>query len=713
MKITGVDEIIIDRMEGGIPLIKAKNERDVYFGLGVCHGTDRAMQLMLMKILGSGTASKYLDASDEMLEVDQFLRRMNWSNNVSVELDKLDEKENELLQSYCDGVNSIFAQNIPWEFKYLLGVKGFVWTKKDCLLITRMVGFLTLAQSQGEIERLFVEMVQQGIKREFLEELFPNILDDYGETILKQIKLGEKIVPDAVKWNIGVAAFMASNNWVIAGNKTASGLPILACDPHLEINRLPTVWYETAIKFKESYIHGATMPGVPSVVFGRNNHLAWGVTYTFMDASDSWIEKCKDGKYLKDDKWHDFRIREEVIERKKGDSIKLVFYENEHGVLDGDPSQEGYYLCSKWSGDKSGANSIKSGFELGRGIKTVKEGMAIAGKVEGSYSWVFSDTDGNIGFQMSGLMPKRRKGITGFVPAPGWLSENDWQGSCDFKELPRSYNPPEGYIVTANNDLNHLGKVSPINMPMGDFRAKRIEQLIKKSDKHKVTDSQKIQYDTYSLQAELFMPIIKPLLPDSDVAKDLLNWDFCYDVESKGAFMFEMVYRSLFYEVFGDALGQELTEFLQNETSTFTDFYQKFDAILLAEKSLWFLGKTREEIFQKAIDTALKINPHKWGDVNQLTLTHLLLGGKMPKFFGFDIGPFSLPGGRATVHQGQIYNNAGRKTSFAPSFRLVTDMAENALYTNFIGGVSDRRFSKWYNNDFLNWKNGVFRRTEF
>ncbi len=712
MKIFTSDQLIIERKNGWIPLIKASSEKDMYFGLGYCHAYDRGMQMMMMKILGTGTASEHLSGDNDMLEIDKFFRRMNWHSNLNYEIEKLNEIETGLLQAYCDGVNTAFAKRKPWELKLLLGFKNFKWEKTDVALLARMAGFLTLAQSQGEIERLFVQMVQKGVGKEMLNELFPDILGDFDEDLLKKIKLNELIVPDAVKWNVGSSAFMASNNWAISGTKTKSGFPILANDPHLEINRLPSVWYEVMVQVDKKYAYSATMPGLSPLLLSRTNELAWGATYTFMDATDSWIEQCKEGKYLKDGEWHAFNERKEIIKRKKGKSFEITYYENDHGVLDGNPYEEGYYLATKWSGENSGAESIKAGFKMWNACN-VEDGMQTIGKIEASFSWVLADNKGNIGFQMSGLMPKRKAGVIGFAPMPGWLSENDWQGYHEPIDLPRSYNPEEGYIITTNNNLNHLGKVDPINMPMGEYRADRIKQLIDLKEKNDIEDVKKMHFDTYSLEAELFMKIIKPLLTDSANGKLLKEWDLCYDVDSKGAYLFEMIYRNLYYEVFGSALGLSLVEFLQNESGVFIDFYSNFNAILLSEKSAWFLKKDRNEIYKKAIDSALKEEAKKWGDINNITLTNMLLGNKFPKFFGFDIGPFPLRGGRATVHQGQVYKSGGRKTSFAPSFRMITDMAENSIHTNLAGGVADRRFSNLYNNDFNNWMNGIYKKLSF
>ena len=706
------NNIRIERLKNGIPEINVNNEKDMYFGLGYCHATDRGMQMMMMMILGTGTASQHLSSDDEMLEIDKFFRKMNWHNNLEDEIKKLTKEEDELAQAYCDGANAAFAKSKAWELKLLLGFNEFYWDKSDIILLARMAGFLTLAQSQGEIERLFVQMVQKGVNKKLLNELFPNILGDYDADLIKKIKLNDKIIPDAVKWNVATSAFMASSNWVISGNKTKSGSALLANDPHLEINRLPSVWYEISIKMGDKYAYSATMPGLSTLLISRTKDLSWGATYSFMDATDSWIEQCKDGKYLKDGEWHEFHERKELIKVKKGKPIEITFYENDHGVLDGNPQEEGYYLTTKWSGDKSGAVSIKAGFKMWN-TSNVKDGMETIGNLESSFSWVLADTKGNIGLQMSGLMPKRNEGVSGFAPLAGWLSENDWKGFHALKDLPRLYNPEEGYIITTNNNLNHLGKVNPINMPMGEYRANRIKHLLDLNEKTGIEDIKKMHFDTYSLEAELFMEIIRPLLPDSPNGDLLRNWDLCYTTDSKGAYLFEMIYRNLFHEVFGNALGMDLIKFIQNESGIIIDFYSNFDNILLSKESEWFLGKDRDKIFEKAIISALKTEAKEWGAINNITLTNMLLGNKLPKFMGFDKGPFPLPGGRATIHQGQVYTSAGRSTSFAPSFRMITDMGENIVHTNLAGGTSDRRFSKLYNNDFNNWMKGIYKKIEF
>jgi penicillin amidase len=704
-------DLRIWRDRNGIPHVDADNESDMYWGQGYAHATDRGMQMLLMRILGQGRASELLDSSDEILKVDMFFRRMNWSGNTHKEINSLSPQEKQHLASYCEGANAVFSQNCPWEFK-LMGYRPEQWRGEDTVMISRMVGYLTLVQSQAEMERLFVELVQAGVSKEKLDELFPGILGGLDIELIKKVTLNERIVPFADLWGIAVPRMMASNNWAVSGAKTASGKPIVANDPHLEVNRLPNVWSEIVLKTKNRYAMGGSMPGFPGILTGRTADIAMAATYSFVDAIDSWIEKCRDGKFYREDgdQWINFRQRKEVIKRKKKPPVEVIFFENEHGVLDGDPRQEGYYLATRWAAAESGAGALSSVLGMWN-VKSVDACMDTLGKVETGWNFVFADLNGDIGYQMSGRVPKRRQGNSGFVPLPGWSKENDWQGFLTHEELPRVKNPEEGYFATANQDLNRYGTAKPINMPMAAYRADRINAILKKGTNLTVSDMFKMHFDVYSLQAKYFMDILKPLLPDTAQGRILKDWDFEYTPESKGAFLFERFYKELYMEVFGkNGFGEKVVEYLWGDAGIFADFYDNFDRILLSEKSAWFEGRSREQLFRQAALRALAAKPRKWGDVQQFMMTHILFGGKLPAFLGFDRGPIVGIGGRATIHQGQIYRSAGRDTSFMPSYRVVTDLARNDFFSNLAGGPSDRRFSKWYCSELNNWISGKYKK---
>jgi penicillin amidase len=288
-------------------------------------------------------------------------------------------------------------------------------------------------------------------------------------------------------------------------------------------------------------------------------------------------------------------------------------------------------------------------------VDTVAEAMDTLGRQESAWSFVFADTQCDIGFQMSGLALIRKPGISGLIPLPGLDSSNDWQGFASHEDLPRALNPSQGFFATANHDLNAYGQVAPINMPMGAYRAERINDLRASGNKFTIEDMFAMQFDVYSRQAADFITILKPLLPDTEVGQILHQWDLKYDAHSRGAYLFEAFYRKLLIQNFGkNGWGQDVGQYIYDETGIFTDFYLNFDRILLAESSVWFGSETRDELYRRVAEKALDSPIKTWVKSRQVMMRHLIFGGKLPAFLGFDQGPLIIIGGRATIHQGQI-----------------------------------------------------------
>jgi len=698
------DGVAITRDEYGVPHIRARDLEGAYWGMGYCHALDRPIQMCLTRLIGQGRLSECLDPSAESMEMDLFFRRMNWSAGTAGEIEKLRPDTALLFSAYCDGVNARFNRARPWEFR-LLRYKPEPWTIDDTILLTRTTGYVSLAQSQAEIEQLFIELVQAGVTDEQLESLFPGRLHPFDPAILEQIVLGSaRQVPEVVKWGLSDRRMISSNNWAVSPSRSATGSAMMANDPHLEINRLPSIWVEQVVELPNDTVITANMPGLPAMLVGRNDHVSIGATYSFLDSVDSWMEDCRDGKYRRGDEWFTFTERHETIRVKGSEPVEHVFFENGHGVLDGDPNRAGTYLATRWASAEGGAQSLNATVDL-LSVKSVAEAMSIVKRMEISFNWVMADTEGHIGFQMSGLMPIRNPDATGFTPMPGWDPDFDWAGWVSEDDLPKSFDPPEGYIVTANNDLNHLGDADPINMSMGDFRARQISQLIE-SGPCDEAHFKEIFGNVHSIQALEMLAILRPLLGEAENDRQLAGWDCNYSLNSRGAVVFEAFYKNLIEEMFAsEEIGSNVIRYLIASSGTFVDFYAVFDEILRAEASPWLSGRTRDGVWKSALANT---QPPEgvWGDHNKVTLTNLLFGGRLPRFLGFDVGPIPLPGGRATPHQGQVYSADGRVTSFAPSLRVIADMGKPGVRSVLVGGPSDRRFSRWYKSDVQRWRRG-------
>lgn len=708
-RLEGDGPIDVTRDTHGVPHVRATTEADLYRGLGHCHGTDRALPLLLARILAEGRGSEVLDASDEMLVLDRFFRRANLGAGAGHEALKLTAAERGLVEAYCDGVNRALATRVPWELR-IRGYTPAPWSFQDVVLLSRATGYVGLAQTQADVERLFLEMVQGGVPRAHLDELFPGLVGDADLALLGKVTLGARLVPEAIRWQSALPRMIASNNWAVGPQKTARGHAIAAYDPHLEVNRLPPVWYEVVLELGERWCVAATVPGVSAALFGRTNDLAWGATYTFMDQVDSWVEDCREGRFRRMERGHEtwipFRTRTEIIRRRRKPDVTVTLHENDHGVLDGDPHRPGLYLTTQWAGGIDTGAVLLHAMHGMLHAPDVATGMELLGTVEIACNFVLADRHGDIGYQMSGRMPVRRPGVTGFVPLPGWDPANDWQGFVAPTDLPRVVNPEAGFVATANEDLNHLGRVRPINIAMGPYRAERIAELLAARDDWTVEEMRRMQMDVHSSHAVRFMEVLRPLLPAIPEGAILETWDCDYDLESRGAPLFERFYRALVREVFGNGCGSGVIDFLWCETGILTDFYYNFDVVLLRAESVWYGADGRDVTWRRIAERVLPGPTRPWGRERELLMKHLMLGGRLPRWLGFDHGPIQLRGNRATIHQGQIYRSGGRDTSFAPSFRLISDLGTDTAHTVLAGGPSDRRFSPWYRTGIDDWLAG-------
>ncbi len=700
------------RNSHGIPEISASTVSDLMRGLGWVHANDRQMQTLLTRILLQGRAAELLKADEGLIEIDTYMRRMNFLPDPQEQVARIGPGARKALDAYVSGFNDWMEDNGPvFEFKLMGYRHPEPYAVTDCLLLAKVFGFLGLADIQANMEKFLVEMIQKGLPEEKLMELFPYLTDPIDKALIDQVTLSPPLVPAAVAWLNRLPRFNASNNWAVAGRHTRSGFPILCGDPHLEVNRLPNVWQEIILRLPGNTIMGVSVPGVPGVIIGRSKHLAWSATYAYMDMLDYRIERCRDGNYFRKDDWKPFTVREEEIKVKNKPSIRIKIHENENGLLEGNPHAEGHYLVIGWSGANGcGAEVFDTLFEM-MAAQHVETAMTLFRQVKAvAMNWVFADAEGNIGYQMSGRHFKRPEGISGLLPHAGWEKQFDCRGFNDPGELPNVFNPPEGIIATANQDLNYLGCSNPINLAMGPYRADRIVQLLETGSELDVAYMKDMHYDLYSLQAERLMKIIGPLLPETQNGRILKAWNLLYDADSTGAMLFESVYRAIVDVVFGDhGFGREVVNHIFSETSLFNDYYANLDRILEKQSSAWFDGQTRETLFKQGIGAGLSADPDAYGKTRSITLAHQLFGGRLPKFLGFDYGPLALPGCRATIPQGQIFKNAGRLTTFSPTYRFIADLATYEIHTNLAGGPSDRRFSRWYVSDLKNWYEGNYK----
>jgi penicillin amidase len=702
------------RTTAGVMEVGADDDVGLARGLGFAHAHDRQVQMMLLRLIGQGRLSECLRADAETESIDVFMRQVGFAHGLDDEVAALREDSRALVCAYCEGVNTYLeSQRRPVEF-ILARYRPEPWRPEDTLLTVGVMSYVGLAQSQADIEKLIIQALRGGASLSGLQTLFaPHLdaVDDHLLELIGRVELVEGLVPESVRFASAIPKLVASNNWAVSPSRSRSGHALQCNDPHLDVSRLPAVWYEWIGRTKDDYRAGISMPGIPGLVMGRTRRVSAGFTYGFMDQVDYFIEEIRDGRRRTEDGWKDIAVRSELVHRKHADPLRLQIRELPSGTLEADPRKtlaDGLYLSRAWSGRKGAAASIDALVDWLAAPDVQTAARALRG-VSISCNWLLADRDGHIAYQQSGRMPRRQH--SGLHPVPGWERQWAWNGMVDRAELVTIVDPPEGFLVTANEDRNRPGHPMAINMPMADYRARRVGDLLSEIPKLDLGDMKRIQSDLVSLQAERLLGMLDPYLPDTEAARLLRSWDRRYESGAVAPVVFETMYAELLREVFGRRLfGLPVWDALSNTTPIVADFYGVFDEALMGDDPLWFGDEGKPTVLRRVLQGCLGSVPRTgWGDARPLRMTNLFFAGTLPTWLGFDRS-LVLPGSRATVVQGSVFFAHGRSTTFAPSWRYVTDLSHDVIHTALPGGPSGRRTSPYYVSDLARWEAFSYKR---
>lgn len=714
-------EIQVSRDDAGVPQISANSWLDALYGLGYMHALDRGTQLLFSRSVASGRAAEEIGDNPELVETDRFFRRIGLFRRLGEEVAALPPATVEQMSNYCGGVNdgleALGRSLAMWATGYHVGP----WNEHAILLVGQLLSFGGLAVSQMQNERLLVELIHAGVYEDGLRELFAPRLDHVDFGLLRQVKIASQLSDEALELLTDLPRLAGSNAWAVSPARSASRAALLCSDPHLEVNRLPAIWYEAVVRWGDRYVMGATLPGCPLFAVARTERLAWGVTYMKGDTVDYFIENCRRGgstgwQFRRDDHWHDFSLRREMIGRKGKDAETLNVYENEQGILDGDPDESGagYHLAIAWTGSFAG-----SGRAIGTWLDVIAAADARAAMAavqlctQPTLVWVFADRDGHIGLQACGRFPKRGGGYNGLTPIPAWDPQNHWQGWLPPSVLPRVYDPPAGFVATANEEMNPAGLPLLVTQPLPDYRKRRIDEQLAQMPQATIQQMQQLQYDLVSLQARDLLAVFLPHLPDGDVRQRLSAWDLSYRPDSRDASLFLQLYRNVLVEIFGHehGIGWRRMVYLCTRAGFSMMVLNAADDLLARDESLWWRGRDKGALIRRAAESLRPAEVQPWSVVNNFHFTDRFFGGhQVGRLLGFNSRQYPMAGNHATPFQGHVLQTATREATFAPSYHFVTDLGTDEAWTNLPGGPSESRFSRHYNNDVARWFSGEYKK---
>lgn len=710
------------RDDAGVPHIQAGNWLDALYGLGFMHGLDRGTQILFARSVASGRGAEQIAELPELLESDRLFRKANLTARLTEEARAFDDFGFAQVTAYCEGVNDGLAEGGRTWPMWAVGFVPEAWNQESVILIGLLLAYGGLALTQVHTERLLVELIHAGISEEGLKELLAPRLDNVDFALLRQVKLSSALSDEALELIGDLPRLAGSNAWAVSPSRSESGSALLAADPHLEINRLPSIWYEAVVRWGDEYVMGATLPGCPLFSIARTKHLAWGVTYLRGDAADYFIEDCRRGgetgwQYRRGDTWHDFELREEAIVHKKGGATELLrVYSNPQGILDSDPDElgEGLHLSTRWTGNDLGSGqSILSWLDM-VGCRSVRRAMEIAKTCPApTLAWMFADREGHIGRQAAGRLPLRGGGHTGLTPIPAWDEKNHWRGWFPSYDLPSVYDPPEGFIASANEEYDQVRGHWIVTQFAPDYRYRRIHERLSGWPAATVRDMQWLQYDVISTQARDLLRIFLPCMEDSELKHRLSTWDCNYSPESHEATLFTYLYYNVLLEVFGheQGIGWRRMVYLVTRAGYSTMILTAADRLLAKGDSYWWRGRDKVELIRNAARRMTPEYDRPWATMNYFHFSDRFFGGlSVGYLLGFDSQQYPMPGNHATPFQGHVLRTATRENTFAPSYHFVTDLGTDEAWTNLPGGAHESRFSGFYNTDVNRWLAGEYKR---
>lgn len=719
-------EILRDRY--GIPHIFAQSVADAVFALGFVHAQDRLWQMEMNRRIAAGRLSEIVGPAG--LETDRFLRTLGIRRAAEANLRALDEETRALLAAYSAGVNAFLATDpvLPIEF-WLTGARPEPWTPADSVSWVKMMAWDLGGNWRNEALRMrLAKNLPLARIHQFLPpypgEASPeiadlgslyNALDRGGVQLAEDMMRLLAMVPGAPPEALG------SNNWAVAGSRSASGKPLLANDPHLGLTA-PPVWYLAHLSAPGLDVIGATLPGVPAVVLGRNDRIAWGFTNTGPDVQDLYIEKLDaSGGYLAPDGPRPFQVVEETIRVKGAEPERLRVRISRHGPVISDVSRaiaeqspRGHVIAFAWTALAEDDLTLQAALKIARARDWQSFLQAARDFHTPQQNMVYADVEGNIGFIAAGRVPVRKpeNDLKGMAPAPGWLAKYDWDGYIPFEELPRAFNPPAGALVTANHRVTPEGYGRFITSEwQPPYRADRIRALLDATPKHTVESFARIQADVVSLAMKELLPLLLAARPRSEEARRALallaKWDAAMESDRPEPLVAWAWWRELARAIYADELGDAFRANWRERA--------RFLAAVLSGKAPEWCDDVRtsavetcEEQLAVSLEAALAdlrrrhgedMASWRWGAAHEARHEHRPLGRQRLLARLFDIAAPS-PGDAYTVNVGRsnLHDDARPFASrHAASLRAIYDLAdpEKSLFIHS-GGQSGNVLSPHY-----------------
>jgi penicillin amidase len=624
------ERVSVRKDERGIPYIEAKNEADLYFAQGYVTASDRLWQMDLFRRSMRGELAEIFGSA--VLEEDKRHRVYGFAKTAESNAANASGPVRAALEAYARGVNAFIEsrdqKSLPPEFQ-ILGYKPRAWTVADSLVIGKLFSEALSTTWPTDVMRAALASLPPEKRDVLLPETSPLDVPVVGsdgpvkdkaarkvsrratpapspmsEAQMKATLAETALIQETMNSSLARAGMYmedraVSNNWVVSGKRTATGKPLLANDPHLQASA-PSIWYMTHLSAPGLRVAGVTAPGAPGIILGHNERIAWGATNLGPDAQDLYLEKFDPNNprsYMTPAGWREVEVRHEEIKVRKTFTdtattiTPLDVSVTRHGPIILEKGGARYAL--RWSALDAQSVEFEAFYYINRARDWNEFRAALKNYTGPTQNFVYADTGGHIGYYGAGLIPIRKSG-DGSVPYDGSTDEGEWTGIIPFDKLPHLYDPPKGFILTANQRV--VGRDYPYFLTHAwapPYRARRIQDLLQAKQKLTVEDLRAMQGDTFSYASENFVraavEIARQTPPTSvdekwrDAVRMLEKWDRHVDTDSREALLAVLMRDAFRKRVIEAGLGAEMAKAygFNSFTSTF------IDSVLMARSPAW------------------------------------------------------------------------------------------------------------------------------
>ncbi|RME87039.1 MAG: penicillin acylase family protein, partial [Anaerolineae bacterium] len=651
------------------------------------------------------------------------MRTLGMTEAAEADWQTLDEESRAALEAYAAGVNAyleLAGSDLPPEFK-ILGLRPEPWQPVDSLVFGKLLAW-------GLSNNYYNELILASIAPETTWENLLELLPEYpGPDVIPDAQSAALSRTAASLLDFGLVAEtlnpllrpdQGSNAWVVGGSHTASGLPLLANDPHQTLS-MPSLWYEVGLHSQDGVydVVGGSLPGIPGIEIGHNAYIAWGVTNARPDVQDLFIETLnEDGtQYLFQGEWRDLTFREETIQVKGAEPVTLTVRITHHGPLVSDVVEEAEGdLALRWTG-LDGHPLLQAVLGINRARDWDEFRAAVADWEVPGMNFVYADVEGNIGYQMSGQVPIRASNdVLGVLPVDGADGAHEWTGFIPFEEMPYAINPSGDFFASANN--RPVGPDDPHFFSryfQPPYRVSRISQAIRDGQNLTPEDFAALQADWHSAinlaVAQALVAEAHPTDPTAQAALDLLrDWDGMMTPDSGAAALSEVALRHVIRQAVAPEIGEDAAEkylllaaypymFLQN--------------ILDDPASPWWHGDRAGALTRALEDAVAELQPilgddpaaWTWGGMHAMTFAHPL-GSIGPLRPVFNRGPYPTGGNWNTVNSGAYYPDKPYAMGLGPAYRIISNPADWDSSISIIPtGQSGHPFSPYYDDQIELW----------